>query len=254
MLQGLPQTQTPIVNGHIVTYPKNNAQVLIETRHGPLLATQLYGLGRSVAFTSDLSGRWGKDWVSWEHYTKFVAQMVKWVSKHRTDQLYAIDIKRSGHEGTFTIDVTDTDSHFVNQLDLNLKVILPSRNDRTINLSQIAPGRYQGTFPTGEIGEYYLNVFSRDEDGITHFKTFGYGIPYSDEYERKSVDHQFLKKMAETTGGRVLSIDDPPEDLFESHTDQYEYGMDLWPFLLITALGLLLVEVIYRKLHTLKRI
>ena len=31
----------------------------------PLLVSWRYGLGKVTAFTSDLSGRWGKEWVTW---------------------------------------------------------------------------------------------------------------------------------------------------------------------------------------------
>ena len=36
-----------------------------------------YGLGRVMAFTSDLSGRWGKDWVSWQGFPQWASQVAR---------------------------------------------------------------------------------------------------------------------------------------------------------------------------------
>ena len=43
------------------TYGKPAAEfVLVTPKTDPLLAVQRYGLGRTAAFTSDLSARWGR--------------------------------------------------------------------------------------------------------------------------------------------------------------------------------------------------
>ena len=59
---GLPQ-----LRGYNGTTIKPAAQnVLVTARDDPLLAQWQYGLGRSVAWTSDSTGRWAKDWVGVE--------------------------------------------------------------------------------------------------------------------------------------------------------------------------------------------
>ena len=56
---GLPQ-----LRGYNGTTAKPAAQtVLVTARDDPLLAQWQYGLGRSVAWTSDSTGRWAKDWL-----------------------------------------------------------------------------------------------------------------------------------------------------------------------------------------------
>ena len=59
--QGFPQ-----LLGYNGTTAKSAAQtVLVSARDDPLLAQWQYGLGRSVAWTSDSTGRWAKNWVGW---------------------------------------------------------------------------------------------------------------------------------------------------------------------------------------------
>ena len=58
---GLPQ-----LLGYNGTTAKPAAQtVLVTARDDPLLAQWQYGLGRSVAWTSDSTGRWAKSWIGW---------------------------------------------------------------------------------------------------------------------------------------------------------------------------------------------
>ena len=69
---GLPQ-----LLGYNGTTAKAAAQtVLVTARDDPLLAQWQYGLGRSVAWTSDSTGRWAKDWVGWNGFSRFFSQLV----------------------------------------------------------------------------------------------------------------------------------------------------------------------------------
>ena len=88
MLQGLFNERLPAIYGQVVTYPKPASSLLIETELGPLLAAWRYGLGRSVAYTSDLSNRWGKDWIRWKHFGKFASQMVKWAQRRESGRQF----------------------------------------------------------------------------------------------------------------------------------------------------------------------
>src|SRR5690606_7658638 len=59
-IEALPQ-----LLGYNGTTAKPAAQtVLVTARDDPLLAQWQYGLGRSVAWTSDSTGRWAKSWIA----------------------------------------------------------------------------------------------------------------------------------------------------------------------------------------------
>jgi uncharacterized membrane protein len=254
MTRGIPTDDLPLIRGLVVTYPKPDARVLFTTQEGPLLVARPYGLGRSVAFTSDLSGRWGRDWVLWDHYGKFVSQMVKWAQRKEAPRKYTVDITKTGGEGTFTIDVTDDKNRFVNNLDLKTRVLFPSKTDRTTPLDQVAPGRYRGSFPAMEIGEYYFSLFGTDAKGFPRSHTFGYGIPYTEEFTNRGINYAFLRRLASVTKGRLLKPEDNSPDLFSANSDITEYGSRLWPYLTIAALLILIAEVFLRKFQSLGRI
>ena len=60
----------PQLLGYNGTTAKPAAQtVLVTARDDPLLAQWQYGLGRSVAWTSDSTGRWAKGWIGWHGFS-----------------------------------------------------------------------------------------------------------------------------------------------------------------------------------------
>src|SRR4029079_9645476 len=64
ILRGVEDQGLPRLRGYNGTTAKAAAQtVLVTPTDGPLLAQWQYGLGRSVAWTSDSTGRWARDWL-----------------------------------------------------------------------------------------------------------------------------------------------------------------------------------------------
>jgi len=248
IISGLTSSVFPLVRGMVVTYPKPGALVVLNTAEGPLLAAWRYGLGHSAAFTSDLSGRWGRDWVMWDRFGQFVVQMVRWTQRKEPQSNYKVDIARHEGRGDFTVEMTDDRDQFINDLDLQIKVLLPSKLDRTISLHQTAPGRYQGSFPAEETGEYYLSLFGSKEQGLPVARTFGLGVPYTDEFLTSRVNYDLLKQLASITDGRMLSFQDDPEGIFKTSGRTTRLGHPTWPFLAIPALLLLLADVLIRKI------
>jgi hypothetical protein len=180
--------------------------------------------------------------------------MVKWAQQKETPRTYRADISRKWGTGTFSVDVTDDQNHFINNLDLKIRVLFPSKVDRTISLEQIEPGRYQGYFPTEEIGEYYISLFSAESKVLSLSKIYGYGIPYTDEFYTRGVNNDLLTRLATLTKGRVLSVEDNPQDLFTVQSDTKIYGRRLWPYLTLMFLLLLIFDVGLRKFQSIGRI
>jgi Mg-chelatase subunit ChlD len=76
-LKGFSGEEIPSVRGYVLTHPKPRSEVFIKVEDAPLLVAWRYGLGRVIAFTSDLSGRWGRDWVRWEGFPKWASQVAR---------------------------------------------------------------------------------------------------------------------------------------------------------------------------------
>ncbi len=85
ILSGLNPGAIPRLLGYNATTPKSNADIVLASPTGdPILATWQYGLGRSVAWTSDAKGRWATDLVTWPQFSQFAGQMVSWTFPQET--------------------------------------------------------------------------------------------------------------------------------------------------------------------------
>ena len=82
LLSGLSTDTAPPLLGYDVAFAKPTAETLLLThRDDPLLAVWQYGLGKSVAWTSDAAPRWSAQWLGWQGFPAFWAQTVRWSLK-----------------------------------------------------------------------------------------------------------------------------------------------------------------------------
>lgn len=251
ILNGISE-ELPVIRGQVITYKKPGAQTILESREGPILATWRYGLGRSAAFMSDLSNQWGKDWVQWKDFNRFVSQMIKWSQREETGLDYSVSIERIDAEMRLTVDVIDAQRSFVNNLNLNMKVLFPSKTGNTSHLDQVLPGRYEGYFDLENTGPYYLNIFDKGSSNAPQSQVFGYATPYSVEFNQRGVNHDLLNRLAAETNGRLINPAESSFNIFSTDNDIKERGRALWPYLIPIVLLLLILEILLRKLQSVR--
>ena len=250
MLEGFDLDAFPPLAGFQRTWPKPAAQVLLHAKEGePLLAVWRYGLGKAVAFTSDLSGRWGKEWVAWPEFGRFAAQMARWTMRHRGPETLVPTFDWESGRARITVDALDRDERFVNHLELTATVLGPRGEPRALRLPQIAPGRYLGEFEAQPGERYYVNLRGRVGETEVGPETFGLALPYSSEYTGLGADLDSLRDIAAATGGRVMPLSNASLDAVHAPPAAGPGPRwRVWKPLLLAALILLLLEVAVRKL------
>ncbi|MGH8665927.1 MAG: FixH family protein, partial [Burkholderiales bacterium] len=213
-----------------------------------LLVSWRYGLGRAVAFTSDLSGRWGRRWVEWPQFGRFVAQIARWTMRRSGNESIVPRFQWHGSRGVMNVDVLDRDERFVNGLSLQASVVDPSRETRQVPLEQTAPGRYRAEFAVPRAGRYYVTVSGRDGQTPVGPRTFGLAVPYSREYLDLGADRRLLGDIAGIGGGRLLDLSSVSSSALTAPSPQARGATTQvwWPFFL-AALVLLVAEVAVRK-------
>ena len=71
----------PRLHGYVATSDKEYGQVYIRShQEHPILAAWHYGLGKCVAFTSDVKPGWAAEWIGWAQFGKFWGQVVNWAA------------------------------------------------------------------------------------------------------------------------------------------------------------------------------
>ena len=103
------QASLPKVYGYVGTTLKPRATLALHGKEAddPVLAHWSIGLGKCVAYTSDSSSRWGKDWADWNGYSKFWTQIVRWASRAGSNSALTTMTQIEGSDGTEIVTAAD---------------------------------------------------------------------------------------------------------------------------------------------------
>ena len=158
ILRGL-EDGLPRLLGYNGTTIKSAAQlVLVSPRDDPILAQWQYGLGRSVAWTSDSTGRWAKNWVGWPGFSRFFTQLVSWTFPgDETDGIEA-SFETVGGQTRLHVQSVEADGSprdFYNTL---ASITGPDFNTAQVQLDQVAPGVYEANLGEIDSGAYAVRV------------------------------------------------------------------------------------------------
>jgi uncharacterized membrane protein len=237
----------PALEGYVGTTAKSTAQVILETHQGdPLLAVWQYGLGRSVAWTSDATGRWALDWVSWDGFPVFWAQLARWSLSQVVESSVATAVTVTEQGARLTVDARDVNGRFLNGLDLEANVVSPAGVTTNVTLHPIAPGQYEADFSLEGPGAYFIRVAGGDEE-TTVGQTVGWVSSYPAEYREFEPNPQLLTAVSEVSGGRQLSMAEPAA-VFERNLRGQPVKRPIWGWLVVAAVLLLPVDVGLRRL------
>ncbi len=245
-LKDLDMDAAPFLLGCVMTRPKPTCEVILSTERGdPLLAWWRYGLGMTAAFTSDAKSRWAAEWMTWEGYGKFWTQVVRQTMRKSDARGIAIEAIRDGKTTTLSVDAVNELGQFLNKADVELSVIDPQLRTSKTQLRQIAPGRYGTDFETPLPGAYHIELALKQNDQVVYRQSRGMTVGYSDELRIKPTNESLLRGVAGASGG-IYSPD--PSRLLELDADVVTRSTPLWPYLVMVACFLLLLDVALRRI------
>jgi uncharacterized membrane protein len=210
----------PQLHGYVLTTPKPRSATVLEGPEeedlDPILATWRYGLGKTAAFTSDLSPNWGRDWLQWDRFRAFVKQLMVDISRVKGEGSLQVRTRAEGMRATVVVEDFKEGAAF---LDMRASVSGPGGKVETISLRQTGPRRYEGAFALSGKGQYHLTVEGtgpgRGEEGRRSERAIGgFTVPYSPEYLRFRSDPRTLARIVERTKGRILESDAKGEFVF----------------------------------------
>ncbi|HTP10802.1 MAG TPA: VWA domain-containing protein [Anaerolineae bacterium] len=245
LLNGI--TEAPPLYGYVATSPKDAAQtILVSDKNDPILAAWQYGLGKAVAFTSDATGRWGKQWIDWEKFPQFWGQIVRYTIGDPNASALNVSVDQQGNTAKVIVDARDASGNYLNGYTLNGNVVNPDGSAQPIELQQVAPGRYEGSFQPRDQGAYVIGVAGQAPDGTAVNERAGWVLSYSPEYRNLESDPDALYRLTMAAQGQVATTD--PADAF-AHTRSAPLATrPVWPWLLLIAALLLPFDVGVRRL------
>ncbi len=243
VLKGL--TSVPSLLGYVGTTPKSTASVpLSSAERDPVLAQWQYGLGRSVAWTSDAKARWSQNWIGTQEYARLWSQSVGWVLARPSENVQ-VQIAHANGEAVVEVDALRPDGAYLNGARAIVGIVSPNGKVTETPLAQTAPGRYEAKVPASEPGSYITSVSLAGAAQVTQAPTTGFAVGYSPEYRALGPNKAALANVARITGGREIGS---PEEAWSHDLAAVLSTRSLtWPLMLI-ALLLLPIEVAVRRL------
>ncbi len=230
----------------MVTRAKPTSELILASEAGdPLLAWWRYGLGMSVAFTSDAKSRWAADWISWPNYGKFWAQIVRHAMRKGEAKGIVVHVDQKDRKALLTLDAIDASGKFLNLATTDVTVINDQFGKQTLAMGQTAPGRYQVEIPTPRAGSYQLEIAQKLNGRPIHQQSRGLAVGYTEELRLRATNEDLLRSVARVSGG-TFGIS--AGDVYKADGRTARQATPLWPFLLVAAILLFVFDVALRRI------
>lgn len=252
-LTGLGPGDLPELWGYVMTEPKSRTVRALDVpgrtpdeNASPLLIHGRYGLGRSLAFTSDATSRWARPWLGTPSYTQLWSQVGRWLAADAEGE--ALDVAAEIREGelVITVDAFDEGGQFLNFLEGEARVVAPDLSVSSLELSQVGPGRYRASLPSDQDGAWLVGVALSDGDRVIGKAVAEAVQPWSPEYRIGGGGDALMAEIGRLGGGGEL---DRPEQVFARPSQARQVPVPLWPWMLALAAVLLPVDVAARRLR-----
>ena len=244
-LRGIDVTDLPALLGYNGTSPKSTARLdLLTPRGDPLLASWQYGLGRAAAWTSDMKGQWATNWVSWNDYARFSAQMVGWLLPAPKVEGLTSQVSLQDEGALISLNAVDQDERPINFLNITARLIGPDLNTIELPLSQTGSGQYEALARIANPGTYLVWIGASDNQVSLGQLTMGLVVPYSPEYRASGANLGLLEELARITGGGPLA---EPVNAFLHNLPSIDSAREVWRTLLLLVAILFPLDVALRR-------
>jgi hypothetical protein len=245
ILRGLEEG-LPELRGYNGTTAKSAAQtVLVSSRDDPVLAQWQFGLGRSVAWTSDAQGRWAANWVGWDGFNRFFSQLVSWTFPGEESGGMEAEFVTDGDQTRLRLRSVETDGTPRNFYDTQVNITDPALELREgVGLNQVAPGVYETDLGALTPGAYALR-FVQTKPGETPLaRTVMLVAPTPAEYRLLGTNERLLAALRVATDGRAI---EEGADAWRHDLGTTTAATDMLPWLLLLALLLWPLDVAIRR-------
>ena len=228
----------PPLHGYVATTEKETAQVFIHShKDEPILAGWNFGLGKAIAWTSDVKPAWAKEWIPWHNFGKFWGQVINWTLP-AADAGTDFDLRVSMHHGVAEVNI---DTRIPSEASYKVHVVGPDGASEIVEIQQVTPTRYTGTFQMQDSGSY---IVTAEREGDTRRSVETVSLPYPAEYAEFRVNTASLKMLAAGTAG----IHEPtPTQIAAPAGVAIERQTSLAQVLLVVAAILFVLEMILRR-------
>lgn len=232
---------SPSLLGYIATTPKNTSTVLLESdEKEPVLAVWQYGLGRTVAWTSDGSNEWTGNFAAWDEYPKLWRNIIDWTIQETDIGEDYLTVQQK--DSSVSID------YEAKEYDKNTKVsaIITGEdgNKKEVELKPSSPGKFTADVPVDDTGVYTISLRNLNNDKVIKTINTATAMQYSKEYKYADMSTSLTEFMSQVNGVTIEKSD----EVFNTKIQGEKNRHDISNALLIIALILFVADILCRRL------
>ncbi len=233
----------PKMAGYVATVAKPEAMQVLssDTDDDPILACRQYGLGKTAAFTSDVTNQWSANYAKWDGYSDFWKSILNWVADadENGESTVSVSQKGNGCKITYSTKKYSDDAKVY-------ALFTDEDGGRTkIELKASSPGTFEGEIEFLESGIYAVNVTRSESEKTFDAKNTKLAMQYSPEYRFDDADGALDELVGQTGGEYVDSL----SHIFEGELEKSAAMTELEPLFLMMAAAFFLADVTYRRLY-----
>ncbi|MDE6442453.1 MAG: hypothetical protein K2L12_06885, partial [Clostridia bacterium] len=242
------------VNGYVNSASKGSATTVLTTTYSkpaggrvqvPLYSYMKYGSGKTISFTSSVSGNWIEPWKRGEEvlFDKFFANVLdSAVPEEKTQTPYVTGLVKGNSYAV--VEITPAPGAVHADSVASISVELPSgeklEGDMVYDSSV-----YSYNFASRDLGKYTITV-TYSYAGVDYVDELSFTVPYLSEYDSFAVfEASPLYKML---GANGKVTEDGTIDLTNSESETGLYTVDMTVPMLIVCVVLFAIDIIIRKL------
>lgn len=243
---GLFEEGWPHVYGYVASTPKTaSRQVIVSAeKEDPILTVWQYGLGRSVAWNSDVTGEWSGGFSGQEDYVRLWKRIVDYAAGNTNMGEDRVNVAAEGE----TVKVSYRTANYDGGTEIYATVIDPDGSAWEVKLHPAAPGRYEAEMPADRAGLYHFNIRRTDGGEISSYMTTAAAVQFSDEYKFDASTDALLDFVSKY--GRLVT---PGENIWSPVAAAAGEKRSLANLLLGLAILLFLADVAMRRFQYMPR-
>lgn len=230
----------PVLYGYIAATPKMAATsvILSAEKENPILTVWQYGLGRTVAWNSDVTGKWSGAFSGKDDYVQMWKRIVDYSTGNADMGEDSVDVVTSGEWTEITYQTKDYES----STEILVSIIDPKGDTTEEKLHATAPGKYTAELSTPQTGLYHFNVRRSENGEIQSYLTTAAAVQFSDEYKFDVSTDSYLKFVEQY--GRLITKQDSVWNRVSTKARE-SYSLTNW--LLLLAICLFVADVAMRR-------
>ena len=236
----------PKITGYVATSIKSGAREDMSTSEDdPLLASWQYGLGHTVAWTTNASGSWNEALTEQEDYPLMWKRIMDYTSMQNDIGGDDISVNRRKDK----IEINYRAGDYSEETEVTGLYTTPSGKTGEIELIQTEPGLYSAEIEPEEKGVYSISAIRTENGEPAAASATIETVQFSDEYRADMSSENFETFVA--SNGRIL---DDSSDVFTRLKVNARAKNDISIYFIIAAAVLLMLDIIFRRFAVAARI